>query len=138
MQYKDLFYICIILGICIVVIFSFVFYDNQDAINLFSFASTLASIILSIVAIFISISGERAQELHRSQIAETAKKLENTRVKLENNIENLNDKLDQIEAKIEKAVKNTDKLINYKYIKSEDLATENESYEESLFEDEKS
>lgn len=48
LQQKDFIYISSILGICLIVAVSLIFYDSQDAMNLFSFASTLSSIILSI------------------------------------------------------------------------------------------
>lgn len=81
----------------------------------------------------MSISGERTQEIHRRQIAETAKALEDTRIKLQKNIEELNGKLNQIDIKLEKAVSNTDKLMNFKPVKSQNPQTEDEKYEESPF-----
>ena len=135
-QNKDLFYLCVILGICLVVVFSFVFYSNQDAINLFSFASTLSSIILSVVAIFMSINGEKTQELHRNQIEHTANKLESTRVKLEENIETLNTKLDKLERKLQTVVDNTDTLVTrWKKIQSDDNKKIATSYKDNDFDD---
>lgn len=136
LQNKDLFYLCIIMGICLIVVFTFVFYSNQDAINLFSFASTLSSIILSVIAIFMSISGEKTQELHRNQIELTANSLENTRLKLDKNIESLNTKLDILDANLKRALENTDTLVKAtKPIQSDDSTNAEGSYEDNDFSD---
>ena len=134
LQNKDLFYLCVIMGICLIVVFSFVFYSNQEAINLFSFASTLTSIILSVIAIFMSINGEKTQELHRNQIQLTAAKLEDTRLKLDGNIGILNQRLDKLDVNLQKALDNTDTLITRsKKIVSDDKTRTENSYEENSF-----
>lgn len=122
------------MGICLIVVFSFVFYSNQEAINLFSFASTLTSIILSVIAIFMSINGEKTQELHRNQIQLTAAKLEDTRLKLDGNIGILNQRLDKLDVNLQKALDNTDTLITRsKKIVSDDKTRTENSYEENSF-----
>jgi len=61
--------------------------SNQDEFVVqVSFGSTMSSIILSIIAIWMSISGERTTNDIRTKIAESTERLSNTT----NNIETLN------------------------------------------------
>jgi len=52
--------------------------NTKEFSNWISFASTIASIILSVIAIILSITGESKTDAMREQMEETAKKLENT------------------------------------------------------------
>lgn len=58
-----------------------------------SFASTITSIILSVIAIFMSISGENKTDAIRNKMEETANKLEKATTVMENanrqNVENI-------------------------------------------------
>lgn len=51
---------------------------NENFSSLISFASTITSIILSVIAIFMSISGENKSELLRDKMEEASKKIEKT------------------------------------------------------------
>lgn len=73
-----------------------------------SFASTVASIILSVIAIIMSITGENKTDAMRNQMEETAKKLELTAKAIENandtnkeNIGELKENIALLEKKIE-------------------------------------
>ena len=65
---KDFIYFGIIAGIVIVVLLTLTFANNRDAVNYFSFAGTLSSIILSVVAIFMTINSENESKDAKSQL----------------------------------------------------------------------
>ena len=48
-------YVILILVLALISIFSYYFYGNEDLVKTISFAGTLASIILSVLAIFITV-----------------------------------------------------------------------------------
>lgn len=73
-----------------------------------SFASTIASIILSVIAIIMSITGESKTDAMRNQMEETANKLEETARSIEiankqniKNIEELKENIDKLQEKVE-------------------------------------
>lgn len=68
---------CISIGICIWMIVSRV-YDQEDFVSQLEFASTVASIILSVIAIIMSITGEGKTEGIRNQMTETTMELKTT------------------------------------------------------------
>lgn len=57
--------------------------NNAEFSSWISFASTITSIILSVIAIFMSISGENKTDSMRDKIEEAAKKLEKTAADIE-------------------------------------------------------
>lgn len=69
--------------------------NTEEFANWISFASTITSIILSVIAIIMSIFGESKTDSMREKIEETVKKLENTAKQIEQaneeSIENIND-----------------------------------------------
>ena len=74
-----------------------------------SFASTIASIILSVIAIILSITGEGKTDVMREKIEEAVKKLENTAQNIEdanqksiNNIAGLKKEMDDLKLALEK------------------------------------
>ncbi len=52
--------------------------NNEEFSSWISFASTVTSIILSVIAIFMSISGENKTDLMRDKMEEASKKIEKT------------------------------------------------------------
>lgn len=72
MMAKDYIYMLIIFGILIVVMMSFILYRDSSALNYFSFASTLSSIILSVIAIIMTINSEQRSEAAKSQLEQAA------------------------------------------------------------------
>ena len=73
-----------------------------------SFASTIASIILSVIAIILSITGESKSDVMREKIEEAVKKLENTAQTIEganqesiDNIADLKKEMDELKSVLE-------------------------------------
>lgn len=82
--------------------------NSKEFSNWISFASTITSIILSVIAIIMSITGENKTEAMRNQIERTADKLEDTVIIVENankenadNIRELKENIKILEKKIE-------------------------------------
>lgn len=91
-----------------------------------SFASTVASIILSVIAIIMSITGENKTDAMRNQMEETAKKLEVTANAIEEankdnqeNIKELKENIVLLQNKIESLQGKTDEYFS-KYEKDEE------------------
>lgn len=102
--------------------------NSDEFSSWISFASTITSIILSVIAIFMSISGENKTDAMRNQMEETANKLERATesinqannknlqnidelkkgiAELQDKIESLQGKTDEMLSKYEKANSNT-------------------------------
>ena len=75
---KDFIYISVIAGMVIVVLLTLTLANNENAVNYFSFAGTLSSIILSVVAIFMTINSENESKDAKIQLDISVSKLENT------------------------------------------------------------
>ena len=80
----------------------------------FSFASTLSSIILSVLAIILSITGEEKTEHIREQLSDTAKRIKESQdatakinASIEQNIEKLNLEIMKLSEEIENVPKAT-------------------------------
>lgn len=73
---KDFIYMSIIAGIVIVILLTLTFAKNENAINYFSFAGTLSSIILSVVAIFMTINSENESKDAKTQLDRSIAKME--------------------------------------------------------------
>lgn len=89
-----------------------------------SFASTITSIILSVIAIFMSISGENKTDAMRNKMEETANKLEKATTIMENandqnveNIKELKENISILERKLEQLQGQTEAVYN-EYIKT--------------------
>lgn len=84
-----------------------------------SFASTVASIILSVIAIIMSITGENKTDAMKNQMEETAKELELTAQAIDeankksvDNINELKQSIDLLQRNIELLQGKTDKVLN--------------------------
>ena len=73
---KDFIYISVIAGMVIVVLLTLTFANNENAVNYFSFAGTLSSIILSVVAIFMTINSENESKDAKTQLDRSIVKME--------------------------------------------------------------
>lgn len=73
---KDFIYISVIAGMVIVVLLTLTFVNNENAVNYFSFAGTLSSIILSVVAIFMTINSENESKDAKTQLDRSIVKME--------------------------------------------------------------
>lgn len=93
--------------------------NSEEFSSWISFASTVASIILSVIAIIMSISGDGKTDEMKNQMQETARKLEKTAQSIEcandQNIKNINELKNGIELlkeKIESLQGRTEEMIN--------------------------
>ena len=112
--------LCIACFLCVV----FLTYKLSDADRfgeMLSFAGTISSIILSIVAIFMSINGEGKSDEIRREMSNSSNKLAETADGLENHLDNvliqikelekrLNKKLDGVGSEVENIHKDTTEL----------------------------
>lgn len=96
-------YLFIIAGILAVIGISIALGGDSEALGQISMASTVSSIILSSIAIFMSISGENKLNYTQSTLLETSERLSN------------------ISVDIEKANSKLDNTINQKFMKIDDI-----------------
>lgn len=106
-----------IAGICIGIITVVLAYRTSDVetfVNQLSFASTIASIILSVLAIIMSISGEGKTEGIRNQMSETTMELRKTVETVQtinegviNSLNQLEGGINELQTKIEQIPDNT-------------------------------
>lgn len=82
--------------------------DTEEFASWISFASTVASIILSVIAIIMSITGENKTNTMRDKMEEASRKIEKASEAIEKaniaskeNIEDLKDNINLLEKKIE-------------------------------------
>ena len=68
----------VIAGIIIVVLLALTFTNDKEAVNYFSFAGTLSSIILSVVAIFMTINSENESKDAKRQMDMSVQQLKDT------------------------------------------------------------
>lgn len=93
--------------------------NSSEFSSWISFASTVTSIILSVIAIIMSISGENKTDAMRNQMEETAQKLETTADAIENankkneeNIKDLKDNIEILQSKITLLQGKTEAVLN--------------------------
>lgn len=96
---KDHTYLLVIVTIIIVILISLSLYTDQQAMNLFSFASTITSIILSVIAIIMTITSETKNASTKEKLEESAKQIQMTTELLEEAVQNIDPEILQ---KIEK------------------------------------
>lgn len=97
--------ICILAIVNLVFVAVWSFTSNTDAnfVSHFSFASTVTSIILSVLAIFMSVYGESKTQVVRDRIEQEADEIIDVTNRLEYHMRNLS-------GKIEVIIHNTDNL----------------------------
>ncbi|MCI8798062.1 MAG: hypothetical protein HFG89_14710 [Dorea sp.] len=93
--------------------------NSSEFSDWISFASTITSIILSVIAIILSITGESKMDAMRNQMEETASKLEETANAINNansqnikNVEELKENISLLEEKIEAFQGETKEALN--------------------------
>lgn len=100
-------YLFIIAGILAIIGISIALGENSEALGQISMASTVSSIILSSIAIFMSISGENRLNYTQNTLMDTSDRLSN----ITDNIEHANDLLDgAIDQKLSKLDEISDRL----------------------------
>lgn len=106
--------------------------NTPEFSNWISFASTITSIILSVIAIILSITGESKTDAMRNQMEETAHKLEETAENIkeanDQNIKNtqeLKENINVLQKKIESMPSHIQEVLFDKSDKVENLTDEN-------------
>lgn len=100
---KDFVYLAVITAILSVFLLSLSFYNDSDAVNLFSFASTLSSMILSVIAIILTIISETRNASTKDKLEISATQIQSATSLLETATQNIDPQLLQmIDDKIEK------------------------------------
>lgn len=92
----------IVAVVCAVAILTVLMASNAEAFQSFSFASTITSIILSVIAIFMTISGESKTETTKEKVDLTVEKLDKMISKFDGQRENYEELLKKFEQQIEK------------------------------------
>lgn len=87
---KDLRHVVIFFSTVIIFIFVFLLTGDQSAMDYFSFASTITSIVLSVVAIIMTISSESKSEGVKQQIDNSVSQLESAKVTIQDYISRMN------------------------------------------------
>lgn len=90
---KDHTYLLVIVTIIIVILISLSLYTDQQAMNLFSFAGTITSIILSVIAIIMTITSETKHASTKEKLEESAKQIQMTTELLEKAAKSLDPEL---------------------------------------------
>lgn len=90
--------ICIvaIVNLVLIIVWLFTANDDPNFISHFSFASTVTSIILSVLAIFMSVSGESKTQVIRDRIEQEADEIVDVTNRLESQMKELSGKIDVI------------------------------------------
>lgn len=119
---RDYTYLIVIMLIVSTFLISLSLYTNENAIGLFSFASTIASIILSVIAIILTITSETKNASTKEKLEKSVEQIEEKTEILEKVSKEINSdllqefgqKISQLDAsmqiaikKIEEAVKNS-------------------------------
>ncbi|GAA6505042.1 hypothetical protein K350107B32_14350 [Agathobaculum butyriciproducens] len=114
---KDFIYMSIIAGIVIVILLTLTFAKDENAINYFSFAGTLSSIILSVVAIFMTINSENESKDAKTQLDRSIAKMEESTQAVEkasddwkNTVTELQGRLDTVRVEIEDVLERIQKV----------------------------
>ena len=97
---------------------------EEQFVSQFSFASTITSIILSVLAIIMSITGEGKTEHIKEQLQEAAKNIDKTQKKIkeindciENNLKFLNMEVKNLHSEIEKLPETVAENVEEKFLK---------------------
>ena len=93
----------VIVDLVLVIVWLFTSRTDSDFVSHFSFASTVASIILSVLAIFMSVTGESKTQSIRDRIEQEADEI----IKVTGNLET---QMRDLTGKIEVIVHNTDNI----------------------------
>lgn len=120
---------CIAIGICV---WQFAGVTNSDEfIKQFSFASTITSIILSVLAIIFSIAGEGKTEHIKEQLQESAKGINKTQRKIndindqiKDNLNLLNEEVKNLHEEIERLPEAVAKKVGEEFIKNTSTETD--------------
>ena len=107
---RDQMYLIIIFAIIITFILVDLFVGNKDALDYFSFASTIASIILSVLAIMMTIFSDAKNETSKALINKSIQSLENTSKEVKFYTDGFNKKSDEQKDTFERILENSKKI----------------------------
>lgn len=93
----------VIINLLLIIVWLITAVKDENFVSHFSFASTVASIILSVLAIFMSFIGESKTQIIRDKIENETKEI----MLITNRFEEY---MDGVLGKIDKIIKNTDKI----------------------------
>ena len=102
-QFRILLCIIVIVNLVLLLVWLFTSHYEADFVSHFNFASTVTSIILSVLAIFLSISGESKTQEIRDKIVQQADEIVKATDTLEYQMKDLSVKMDTV-------VRNTDDI----------------------------
>lgn len=125
----DFFFAIILSGVVCVFLLSLYFFESEKAINYFSFAATICSIILSVVAIFMSINGENKNSSMQTQFDLSVKNLEKISENITEQQKMMRKTIDEFHAAIEAQNESLNSTIN-EFHKA--LETQNEQVKQML------
>lgn len=94
---KENTYRLIILVVVLVFVLGYTFSGNSDAMGYFSFASTITSIILSVIAIIMTINNEQKSDRVKDAIDESVKTLQQSTEELKEYSESMGDVSEKLE-----------------------------------------
>lgn len=97
---RDLLYLIAVLVIIIIGIAIAVFANQENVFNYFSFASTITSIILSVLAIFMTLISEYKNEFTKAKIDNAVMKIDDS-----------TDKLGKLQKELKEELPNYDNLL---------------------------
>lgn len=108
---KDFLYMGVIASITVVLLLTLTFATDGNAVNYFSFAGMLSSIILSVIAIFMTINSENESKEAKIQLDKSIEKMENTAQKIEKDFSKSTESNEKLLAELEKQAKANSTLL---------------------------
>lgn len=108
---KDMHYIEIIFTIIVIILLVNLFIGKKDALEYFSFASTITSIILSVLAIMMTIFSDAKNENTKSLINKSIDSLEKAIKTIERHTQEMNSVSDRQRETFEKILENSSDIL---------------------------
>lgn len=126
-------YLLIIASIICIWLFSLLTYDHKGFVEQMSFASTITSIILSVLAIIMSITGEGKTEHIKDQLEAAAKEIKQSQEAvnringtIEDSLQKVNDGLDEINKRIDSLPDATAQKVSEYTLRNDDIDSDSQ------------
>ena len=126
-------YLLIIASIICVWLFSLLTYDHENFVGQMSFASTIASIILSVLAIIMSITGEGKTEHIKDQLEASAKEIKKSQETvndinktIKSNLQKVSEGMDSINKKIDSLPDATAQKVSEYALRNDDIDSDSQ------------
>lgn len=97
---KDFVYMATIFAIVVVIAVSFAMYNDNTAVAYFSFAGTVTSIILSVIAIIMTIESERKSDNAKAQLDVAVQAMKEMNEELTDKVEHIKQYSDELDRKL--------------------------------------